>query len=132
LLWSCKDLAVSGGRYTGCRSIFFFGYHLKERYDDGSGWKGSMFFELKDGNKIPVTECACPSKWLIELDENGEIHEKYRYPACKSEDCLTKYAPHQYECPRCFGPYCDDCRRKDKADKPICRTCYLKEHNPKR
>ncbi len=68
LVWSCKDMAISGNRYNGFRSIFFFGQRT-EKFSDGSGWNGTL---MVNGER--VQECSCPASKLIRIDDvTGEI-----------------------------------------------------------
>jgi hypothetical protein len=52
LRWSCKEIAVSGDRYNGCRNIFFLGAFL-------------------DGKLTMGLECDCPASKLILAAEDA-------------------------------------------------------------
>ena len=79
LVWSCKDLAISNGRYNNARNIFFFGLKTK-RFNDSSGWDGTHTRRDANGEVIGVVEeCSCPARDLILLvPETGEIDERFR------------------------------------------------------
>ena len=47
LHWSCKDMAVTNGKYNGIRNIFFFGTWDGKQYNDWS-----------------CRECECPASDL--------------------------------------------------------------------
>ena len=78
LVWSCKDMAISNGRYNGSRHIFFFGRRT-ERFSDGSGWNGTFLVKDEAGKVISyVQECSCSPSKLILIDEiTGEICEEF-------------------------------------------------------
>lgn len=54
-IWSCKDIAVTNGRYNGSRNIFYFGSAPFEPFSDGSG--------VNALGTLP--ECPCPGSDLV-------------------------------------------------------------------
>ncbi len=69
LRWSTKEIAVTNGKYNGCRNIFFNGIPSgKGMFFDGSGLNCT---ELKDGQI--VRECSCPSSCLIIAPEDKDV-----------------------------------------------------------
>lgn len=69
LRWSCKDLAISEGKYNGTRSLFFNGEPTGEgMYSDGSGLHCSTYFIGRE-NPI-VRECECSASDLVLAPED--------------------------------------------------------------
>jgi hypothetical protein len=68
LRWSCKEIAVSNGRYNGARRIFFLGTPTGAgMYDDGSGLRCTTFTDR------PVNECECNASTLIVAPEDKDV-----------------------------------------------------------
>lgn len=73
LRWSCKDIAITDGRYNGSRSIFFHGEPTGEgMFSDGSGLHCATYIN-KDGNPRVVYECQCPPSDLILAPEDALV-----------------------------------------------------------
>ncbi len=69
LRWSCKEIAVTNGRYNGSRNIFFNGAPSGEgMYSDGSGLHCT---EVVDGQY--VRECTCPGSDLVVAPEDSLV-----------------------------------------------------------
>ena len=63
LRWSCKEIAVTDGRYNGQRNIFFLGTPSGEgMYSDGSGLRCKA-----------TTECECSPRSLIVAPEDALV-----------------------------------------------------------
>lgn len=69
LRWSCKDLAITNGKYNGSRNIFFGGISTGRMYDDGSGL-ACMHLNM-DGSL--VHECSCSFSDLILAPEDSLV-----------------------------------------------------------
>jgi len=64
LRWSCKEIAVTDGRYNGQRSLFYLGTpNGKGMYSDGSGLHCTA----------DRPECECKADSLIVAPEDGQV-----------------------------------------------------------
>lgn len=69
LRWSCKEIAVSNGRYNGTRNIFFNGYASGRMYDDMSG----MYHDFEPRDGVSPRECDCPASKLTIAPEDAMV-----------------------------------------------------------
>jgi hypothetical protein len=68
LRWSCKEIAVSNGKYNGIRNIFFLGKPSgKGMYADGSGL---------DCATLGVDECPCTADNLVIAPEDKLVTKR--------------------------------------------------------
>lgn len=76
LRWSCKEIAVTDGKYNFSRTLFFNGFSTGRMYGDGSGLKCTGE-KLTDNGMVYAAECDCPAENLILAPEDNLVKREY-------------------------------------------------------